>query len=116
MPSSALLCRDVVIARAGEQLYHSSELPMANADSDDDDGILHVQRDAAGFLAEVSRHWSFAWRCAVAGGPALSAGRRAERSNQQLAETHTWRPISESVGTRRLSYRRHALIVAETSY
>ena len=27
LPSGALLCRDVVIARTGVQHYHSSELP-----------------------------------------------------------------------------------------
>lgn len=42
-PEGFLLCKDVPIARIGEQLYHASELPMLGMR----DGIIHVDREAA---------------------------------------------------------------------
>jgi uncharacterized protein len=43
LPSGALLCRQVVIARTGEQLYGPTEVPNGDAA---DDGWVHVERDA----------------------------------------------------------------------
>jgi uncharacterized protein len=42
-PEGFLLCKDVPIARTGEQLYHASELPGL----DMPDGVVRVMRDAA---------------------------------------------------------------------
>jgi hypothetical protein len=45
LPSGSLLARDVVIARSGEQLYAPYEVGETE-DAADDDGYIHVQRDA----------------------------------------------------------------------
>ena len=42
-PEGFLLCKDVPIARIGEQLYHASELPFLNVR----DGMVRVMRDEA---------------------------------------------------------------------
>ena len=41
LPSGALLCRDVVIARTGTQLYHPTEIGLDGA------GMISVTRDAS---------------------------------------------------------------------
>ncbi len=52
LPSGALLCSDVVIARTGRQFYHALELP-GEVDADDD-GMVAVQRDPQEVFDETS--------------------------------------------------------------
>ena len=45
-PENYLVCRDAILSRCGQQLYHASEIGGADIEPDND-GWITVQRDAA---------------------------------------------------------------------
>ena len=77
LPSGALLCQDVTLARTGTQYYHPSEIGLDGAD------MIAVQRDAEEVFAP--RAPGGCWASAQAG-ETLAGGARTGCSPHLLAE------------------------------